>query len=79
DQKTGIVSYTFTLTAKANHGGGAINDSFVIGVTDVEGDVTANAGTLAIAIIDDAPVAKADSGQAVEDGGNISGSVIGND
>ncbi len=79
DQKTGIVSYTFTLTTNASHGDGKVHESFVIGVTDVEGDVTANAGTLTIAVIDDAPVAKADTGQAVEDGGNISGSVIGND
>ncbi|KJZ02943.1 hypothetical protein TW86_22955, partial [Halomonas sp. S2151] len=79
DQKTGIVSYTFTLTTNASHGDGEVHESFVIGVTDVEGDVTASAGTLTIAVIDDAPVAKADTGQAVEDGGNISGSVIGND
>ena len=56
---TGVVTYSYLLTSAADHTGNVIkNDTFAIVTTDVEGD-TVN-GSLAINILDDAPIAKAD-------------------
>ncbi len=83
DPATGEVGYTYILASRADHSGGAVNDSFVIGVTDVEGKMTANAGTLAIAIVDDGPVASNDVGEVIEEGdepgSHCTGNVILND
>ena len=56
---TGAVSYTFTLTAAADHSGGAVNETIALVLTDSDGD-TAPA-TLAFVIVDDAPIAGNDS------------------
>ena len=50
---TGAVGYTFTLTAAADHSGGAVNETIALVLTDSDGD-TAPA-TLAFVIVDDAP------------------------
>ncbi|WP_413614989.1 Ig-like domain-containing protein [Halomonas cupida] len=67
DAATGKVSYVYTLTSHADHSSEQqpVKDSFVIGVTDADGDVTSNAGTLAMSIVDDAPVAEADSDSVI--------------
>ena len=61
DNTAGVVTYTYTLTSVADHSAGAVNDSFVLSVTNIDGDVTSNAGTLALAIVDDAPIARPDT------------------
>ncbi|WP_417328661.1 Ig-like domain-containing protein [Halomonas cupida] len=67
DAATGKVSYVYTLISHADHSSEQqpVKDSFVIGVTDADGDVTSNAGTLAMAIVDDVPIAKADSDSVI--------------
>nr|WP_290442711.1 Ig-like domain-containing protein [Halomonas sp. OfavH-34-E] len=83
DPATGEVSYTYHLASRADHSGGAVNDSFAIGVTDVEGETTDNIGTLAIAIIDDGPGTGNDRGEVSEEGSepgsDCSGNVLLND
>uniref|UniRef100_UPI00097BD263 tandem-95 repeat protein n=1 Tax=Pelomonas sp. KK5 TaxID=1855730 RepID=UPI00097BD263 len=60
DARTGVLSYRYTLTGAVDHSGGIVNDSFLISTTDADGTVTANAGTLALRIVDDTPQAQAD-------------------
>ncbi|MGQ7248413.1 Ig-like domain-containing protein [Halomonas sp. V046] len=80
DSTSGVVSYCYTLTRDADHSEGDVAERFVVGVTDVDGDVTADAGTLAITILDDAPLATDDSAALTEDAGDtLLGEVMGND
>ena len=73
---TGVVNYVYTLSAAANHSGGAVNDSFLVSTTDVEGDlVNAN---LVIDILDDTPVANADVDEAVNFSGTLFSQAKGN-
>ncbi|HCP53499.1 MAG TPA: hypothetical protein DIU04_01875, partial [Pseudomonas sp.] len=78
NSSTGEVSYTYTLTAVADHSAGSVNDSFIIGVTDRDGDVTANAGTLAVEVIDDAPIARPDIDDVLNTAGQPSSVANGN-
>ena len=73
---TGVANYSYVLTSPANHSGGPINDSFTIATTDVEGQ-TVNA-TLAINILDDAPIARTDDDEAINIAGNPSSTASGN-
>ncbi|QUL37989.1 DUF5801 repeats-in-toxin domain-containing protein [Erythrobacter sp. JK5] len=60
----GSISYTYELTT--NTSGNATSDSFVVRVTDSDGDFSE--GPLEIAIVDDVPTAVADSDSVTEDG-----------
>ncbi|QUS39179.1 VWA domain-containing protein [Tardiphaga alba] len=57
---TGVVTYVYTLQDNQNHAGGAVTDVFTITATDVNND-TSPAVTLTINIVDDLPVAVADT------------------
>lgn len=73
---TGVATYAYTLTNAANHTAGNVNDSFSLVATDAEGQ-TSN-GTLAINIVDDAPIANADMDEAINLAGNPSSVASGN-
>ena len=73
---TGVVSYTYTLTIAANHTAGNVNDAFSIAATSIDGNI-AN-GSLAIDILDDAPIAIADTDEAINKSGNPSSTASGN-
>jgi VCBS repeat-containing protein len=73
---TGAVNYSYTLTSPANHSAGNVNDSFSIVITNVDGN-QANA-TLAINILDDAPVANADVDEVINISLNPSSTASGN-
>ncbi len=74
---TSVVSYTYTLTAAANHSAGIVNDVFGIATTDVEGDVN-NTNSLRINIVDDNPIAANDVDNTVNTSGNPSSIAYGN-
>ena len=64
---TGVVSYHYTLTSPASSGA-PISDNFALTLTDVQDGNTSTA-KLAIAIIDDAPIANNDIDHVTEDSG----------
>ena len=79
---TGVVSYTYTLTAAETHAAGDGNntllDSTSLVVRDVDGSTASN--TLDIVVTDDVPVAVDDTGGSVsETSVSFSGTVLGND
>ena len=77
DLATGVASYSYELTSDAPHAG-AVTDDFVIVMDDSDGDQVT--GTLAFAILDDAPIATADTGNATENSGvAATGTVLSND
>ncbi len=74
DPATGAVSYSYTLNGNINHNDSvADQDVFNLVVTDRDGS-TGN-GTLTIAIVDDAPIARDDSDTVIE-GGETGGNVL---
>ena len=73
---TGVVSYRYTLTSPASSGA-PINDTFALTLTDVQGGNTSTAN-LAIAIIDDAPIARNESDEAINLSNNPSSLATGN-
>ncbi len=79
DPATGAVSYTYALTTAASHAGpGNVTDDFAIVLTDGNGDTAT--GTLAILIVDDAPIAAADGNSVTENSGvPATGTVLAND
>ncbi|WP_024304352.1 S-layer family protein [Pseudogulbenkiania sp. MAI-1] len=82
DAATGVVSYTYTLTAAETHADGAGNntlpDSTSLVVRDVDGSTASD--TLDISITDDVPVAVDDTGGTVSETSlSFSGTVLSND
>ena len=73
DASTGTVSYTFTLASNVLADGDAAAVAFSVTATDRDGDTdTAN---LTVTILDDAPLAVADTASVTEDDWNDSGVV----
>jgi VCBS repeat-containing protein len=73
DATTGTVSYTFTLASNVLADGDAAAVAFSVTATDRDGDTdTAN---LTVTILDDAPLAVADTASVTEDDWNDSGVV----
>ncbi len=73
---TGTVSYSYTLASSANHSGGTVTDGIGLILTDVDGN--SQSATLAILVLDDAPVASNDIDEAVNTAGNPSSVAYGN-
>ncbi len=75
DQATGTVTYTYTLADNTDHSGGPITDDFLVTLRDDLGD--SSSGQLSIAIVDDAPVAVADTASLGEDDASpVTGNVV---
>ncbi len=75
DLATDTVSYTYTLTDDVDHSGGAVSDSIALTLTDDLGD--SGSADLRIAIINDAPVAVADTATVNEnDTAPVTGNVV---
>ncbi|PMR80430.1 hypothetical protein C1H70_08195, partial [Halomonas urumqiensis] len=78
DAGTGEVSYTYTLTANADHASGDVLDSVDITVTDTSGDRRAD--SLDVNIVDDVPSASDDTPVTVTEGDSATtGNVLEND
>ncbi|MGL4636686.1 MAG: Ig-like domain-containing protein [Beijerinckiaceae bacterium] len=74
---TGAVSYSYTLdTSAPNVNGAPLTESIALAIVDVLGNTTP--GTLAIAILDDAPVATNDVDRVISTPGNPSSIAVGN-
>ena len=76
---TGVVTYTYTLTAPESHnqGDGTINNEQIpVHAVDSDGDVAD--GSVIVHVVDDVPHAVADVGYVLE-GGNVIGNVLLND
>ena len=73
---TGAVSYSFTLTSRADHTAGAVSEQIALAVKDIDGD--SSPATLAIAIVDDTPVARNDVDETINTVGNPSSVAYGN-
>ncbi|MEL7274455.1 MAG: DUF4347 domain-containing protein, partial [Pseudomonadota bacterium] len=77
DPVTGEVSYIYTLTDNDVNGTGApLLDSFALELTDSNGD--SETGSLAIAILDDGPIAQDDVDRVINRAGNPSSVAAGN-
>ena len=74
DLAGGVIGYSYSLTNSTL--GDNTTDNFAVVVTDTDGDTAA--GTLTIAIIDDVPTARPDTGSVVE-GATVTGNVLPND
>ena len=74
-----VVSYAYDpIGASRDHSGGdnSVIDSFVLSVTDTDGDISVSNPSLDILITDTAPVASADSRAVNEDDTGIGGNVV---
>ena len=76
DPVSGAVSYSYLLTSDADHSGGDVSDDIALVLTDGDGDTAA--GTLSIAVLDDAPIANADTDETISTAGNPSSVARGN-
>ncbi|RYZ08105.1 MAG: hypothetical protein EOO24_10595, partial [Comamonadaceae bacterium] len=64
---TGVLSYTYTLDRQVNQPSATqSSESFALSVTDAGG--ATDTGTLVVRIVDDVPVARADTASVTEDG-----------
>nr|WP_320135597.1 Ig-like domain-containing protein [uncultured Amphritea sp.] len=73
---TAVLDYEYTLTKEANHAGGEVSESISLLLTD--SNSVSQAGSLAIAIVDDVPVAVNDFDEVVNIAGNPSSVATGN-
>jgi len=74
---TGLIDYSYQLTAAQDHSSGAITDQFSINITDLDGSTALE--QLRIAIVDDSPSANNDALRTVFEGlKTITGNVIDN-
>ncbi|WP_432472688.1 Ig-like domain-containing protein [Amphritea sp. HPY] len=76
---TYTVNYSYDLSAVQTHsaaGNDVVTDTFSVTAVDGDGTPTATASTITIEIVDDVPVANADSGSVTEDA--LANTVIGN-
>ena len=80
NSSSGVLSYSYSLLAVQNQPGATDSlDGIALAVTDLRGET--GSGTLRIQIIDDVPVAAADSSSITEDAltNSVGGSVLTND
>ncbi len=76
DTATGVVSYSYELTAYADHSGGAVTDSLTVTLTDIDGSTATD--SLDITVVDDTPTAVNDVSETVNQSGLATSSASGN-
>ncbi|WP_297831811.1 type I secretion C-terminal target domain-containing protein, partial [Pseudomonas sp.] len=78
--ETGVVSYSYTLQHNAleanGNGANSLTEHFTVVATD--GDNSSATGVIDVKVVDDVPIAHADTAHVVE-GGIVSGNVLDND
>ncbi len=74
---TGVVSYSYTLSANADHSGGTATESIALVATDDNG--TTGSDNLVFSITDDTPTAAADANAITAGTAGITGNVAAND